>query len=135
MNSLNTLNAPQILALSRLVSEPVAKRAQSFAVPGTYEVAVDAHVTGEVKIGKPYLSAKTQSVPWQALAMAAMSRLNVANQNAALVDAGLSIAGGASESKVIKTRVEEHFRSIRQSTTSMSLGPVKVALNLAVRLQ
>jgi hypothetical protein len=133
MNSLSTLSAPQILALARLVSDPIAKRAQSFAVPGTYAVDLNAHVTGQVKIGKPYLSAKTQSVPWQALAMAAMSRLNVANQNAALVDAGLTVAGGTNESKLIATRVEEHFRSIRQSTTSMSLGPVKTALSLTVR--
>jgi hypothetical protein len=132
MNALDTLNAPQILALSRLVSDPTAKRAQRFAVPGVYKVSITTQVTGEVRVSKPYLSAKTQSVPWQALAMAAMSRLNVANQNAALVDAGLSVAGSPSESPVIKTRVEEHFRSIRQSTTSMSLGPVKTTLNLTV---
>jgi len=67
------LDGVTALAVSKY-SQPKGNR-ESIA-PGEYLIDETVHVVGSLKVGQDYDSTIAQSIPWQKLALAAMSRLN-----------------------------------------------------------
>ena len=68
-----TVEGVEALALSKY-SQPKGNREAVAA--GEYPIDMTVHVVGSIKVGKDYEGTVAASVPWQKLALAAMSRLN-----------------------------------------------------------
>lgn len=74
---MHTLTAIDLLSLSKAVSEPALKaaRSDSSVTPGVHAVDLTVRVYGTLKVFDDYEQVVAASVPWERLALAALSRL------------------------------------------------------------
>lgn len=117
-SSINTV------ALAKAVTTAQYNAARDEVEPGTFQIDMTVHVSGEVRIGEDHETLQANQVPWQALACCLADKVSPAVLKAAMRE----VQSGEFDIDEAKARTQSVIGGMLAATTRIVRGKVTTSL-------